>query len=915
MGLLRWLLAAGVLLSSGVLWGAAGTPLPAGVTQVHQLEGVTEYRLANGLQVLLAPDAGKSTTTVNVTYRVGSRMESYGETGMAHLLEHLMFKGTPQHRNITDELTRHGMRANGSTWFDRTNYYESFAASPANLDWALRMEADRMVHSFIARRDLDSEMTVVRNEMESGENEPSAILMDKVMAAAFQWHSYGKSTIGARSDVENVSIPHLQAFYRKYYQPDNATLVVTGSFDPALTLARIQATFGKIPKPTRVLEPTYTLDPAQDGEREVTLRRVGDIQYLEAVYHAVAAASPDSAAFEVLAQVLGDTPSGRLHRALVEPGLATSVGSDYFNLAEPGVIFFQADVRKDQSLDTVQTTFLKTIEDLPDHPVTAEEVNRAKANLQNGIDITFNDPEKFGIALSTAIANGDWRLFFLTRDRIAGVTPEAVQRVASAYLIASNRTLGRFLPTASPQRAPAPERVTAASQLEGYQGNPNLVAGEAFDASPDNIQKRTRWETLPEGDLHVALLNKKTRGGTVHAQINLHFGTAETLQGLSSVADLTGALLDRGAAGLSRQEIQDRFTALKAQVAISGSATGASVIIQTVHDNLPATLQLVAQILRDPRFPESEFKQAKASDLADIEESRSDPHALASIAMGRYFNRHPRGDIRYVSTLDESLQDVQAVTLDQVKAFYRDFYGADHGEVAIVGDFDPDAARAALVQGLSGWKSARPYVLVVDDYQAFPGSRIRIDTPDKANAVFLVREPLALMDSDADAPALTLGNYILGEGFLNSRLATRIRQQEGLSYGVGSYLRLNDKVRNSLFGAYAIYAPQNLARLETAFSEVVHQTLAGGVTPAEVQAAQSALMQSRRLSRAQDGTLASQLVKLMFDHRTPDFLAEFDRHLTALDAAGVNQALQHYLDPGHFVEVVAGDFAPKAGKP
>ncbi|MDE2354949.1 MAG: insulinase family protein, partial [Betaproteobacteria bacterium] len=446
-------------------------------------------------------------------------------------------------------------------------------------------------------------------------------------------------------------------------------------------------------------------------------------------------------------------------------------------------------------------------------------VDRAKANLQNGIEITFNDPERFGIALSTAIANGDWRLFFLTRDRIAKVQPADVQRVAEAYLVPSNRTLGLFMPTASPVRAPAPRREDAEAQLKGYQGNPHFAAGEAFDPAPANIQLRTQWLALP-GGLQVALLPKKTRGGTVHAQIHLHFGTAQSLEGKSSTGDLAGSLLDRGAAGMSRQEIQDRFTALKAQVAFDGSAAGATVSIQTVRENLPATLELVARILRQPQFPESEFKQAREAELADIEESRSDPQARASNAMGRYFNRHPRGDVRYVSTFDESVEDVKAVTLEQLKAFHKDFYGADHAEVAIVGDFEAKAALEALRKGLDGWKSASPYELVIDDYKVFPGKRIQIDTPDKANAVFLMREPLALMDSDPDAPALTLGNYILGEGFLNSRLATRIRQKEGLSYGVGSYLRLNDKVRNSQFGAYAIYAPQNLARLETSFGEV-----------------------------------------------------------------------------------------------
>lgn len=905
-------LRAGLMLLCLFSVGAALTPvqaggLPAGVVQGYQMEGVTEYRLANGLQVLLAPDDSKPTTTVNVTYRVGSRMESYGETGMAHLLEHLMFKGTPQHKNIAAELTRHGMRPNGTTWFDRTNYFESFADSPENLEWALRMEADRMVHSFIARSDLDSEMTVVRNEMESGENDPGEVLMDKVMAAAFQWHNYGKSTIGARSDVENVNIAHLQAFYHKYYQPDNATLVVAGHFDALKTLALINQTFGKIPKPARKLEPTWTLDPVQDGERQVILRRVGDVQNLEVLYHAVAAASPDSAAFEVLAQVMGDTPAGRLHKALVAQGLATSVSADYFNLEEPGVILFQAEVPKNQDLDSTRKALLRTLENVQAQPFTEEEVNRARANLLNGIETTFNDPERFGIALSTAIANGDWRLFFLNRDRLAAVKASAVQRVAQSWLVASNRTLGEFIPTPNPVRAPAPEKVDAASQLKGYQNTAELSQGERFDVSPANIQKQTHWYLYPNG-LHMALLSKQTRGHVVHAQINLHFGDAQTLLGKEQIGAFTGALLNKGSGDLDRQSIGDLFTALKAQVAFGGSATGATVAIQTVRENLPATLTAVAQILRHPNFPESEFKESRAAALTDIDESRSNPQALAANAVHRAFNQQPRGDIRYTSTFDETVEDMNAVTLDQIRAFYQTFYGADHGEVAIVGDFDEKSGMQAVQEGFQGWHSAVPYATVLDTYRAFPGSHQSIQTTDKANAVFFMRQPLPLKDDDAEAPALTLGNFILGEGFLNSRLATRIRQQEGLSYGVGTFLRLNDQVANSAFGAYAIYAPQNRDKLQKAFNEVIDQVLKNGLTREEINAAKIALLQSRQLSRAQDGSLAAQLNKLMFDHRDFKFVQAQEDRLQALDLDHVNQALRQYVDPTHFVEMFAGDF-------
>src|ERR1044071_5768941 len=236
--------------------------------RVTSVEGITEYRLSNGLRVLLFPDQSKPTITVNITYLVGSAQEGYGETGMAHLLEHLQFKGTPGHTNIPQELTEHGARTNATTWVDRTNYFETFTATESNLQWALGLEADRMTNSFIAKKDLDSEMTVVRNEFERGENDPSSVLEERVMSTAYLWHNYGRSTIGARSDIENVPIDRLQAFYRKYYQPDNSVLVVAGKFDQTKTLTWINELFGAIPKPARVLETTYTAEPPQDGERE-----------------------------------------------------------------------------------------------------------------------------------------------------------------------------------------------------------------------------------------------------------------------------------------------------------------------------------------------------------------------------------------------------------------------------------------------------------------------------------------------------------------------------------------------------------------------------------------------------------------------------------------------------------------------
>ena len=527
---------------SAVSAPTAAVPAGPRVTQpstalqpLHQVEGISEYRLANGLQVLLVPDDAKPTTTVNMTYRVGSRHENYGETGMAHLLEHLIFKGTPTHRNLLGEFGKRGLRANGTTWYDRTNYFASFSANDENLRWYLRWQADAMVNSLIAKADLDTEMTVVRNEMESGENNPGRALLQQTLATMYQWHNYGKSTIGARSDLENVDIARLQAFYRQHYQPDNATLIIAGRFDTARTLAWVREAFGGIPKPTRKPLVAPTLDPAQDGERSVTLRRVGGTPQVFVGVHVPPGAHPDFAAAELVAAIFGNAPAGRLHKRLTERQLAAGTFGFAFGLADPGPLFLGAALAPGQDVDAARNELLAAMDAVVAEPLTQAELDRARTQWLNDWDNGFNDPEVVGVALSDAIARGDWRLYFLQRDQVKALKLADVQRVAETHFRRANRTVGTYLPEAQPQRAPAPARLDVAAMVQGYKGQSALAQAEAFEATPANLEKRTQRGTLSSG-LKFALLPKGARGGVVHAQLTLRCGSLQSLKGQETVA-------------------------------------------------------------------------------------------------------------------------------------------------------------------------------------------------------------------------------------------------------------------------------------------------------------------------------------------------------------------------------------------
>ncbi|HYA65440.1 MAG TPA: pitrilysin family protein, partial [Burkholderiaceae bacterium] len=534
-------LAIALLLLLPPMTGAAEAPLPGAVTPVRSVEGVQEFRLRNGLQVLLYPDRTKPTVTVNVTYKVGSRMENYGETGMAHLLEHLMFKGSTHFPHPEKEFAARGFHNNGSTFYDRTNYFSTFKASDENLRWALAREADAMTHSFIARKDLDSEMTVVRNEYELGENRPMSVLFKRVLSAMFEWHNYGKEPIGNRSDIENVAIENLQAFYRKYYQPDNAVLIVAGSFDVARTLRWIAEDFGPIPRPRRQLPALWTVEPAQDGEHSVVVRRKGDAQIVMVGYHIPSARSTDSAALEVASEILGDTPNGRLFHELVESGIATEVFVEQMALYDPGAIIFGARVKPGDSLERARDRLIEVIESsFAKNPPSNEEIDRVQREEETNAERALADPQEFGIAVSESIAQGDWRLFFVDRDNIAKANAEQVGAAATRYFRRDNRSVGLFVPEDHPMRAQIPPPLSPAQMLANFTPRPEVAAGEEFEPTQQNIDARTRRVTF--GNLKVALLPKKTRGETVNVAMVFRFGDVPSLQGKSIVRELTAAM-------------------------------------------------------------------------------------------------------------------------------------------------------------------------------------------------------------------------------------------------------------------------------------------------------------------------------------------------------------------------------------
>lgn len=899
-----------LLAASLVLSGAGTAALAEAPRKVAEVEGVAQYRLSNGMPVLLLPDASQSKFTVNLTILTGSRQEGYGEAGMAHLLEHMLFKGTPSHPDVPQALNERGAEFNGTTWLDRTNYFETLEATGDNLEFAIRLEADRMMNSFIKGEDLASEFSVVRSEFERGENNPQYVLMQRMQSAAYEWHNYGRTTIGNRSDIERVPITSLRAFYRKHYQVDNAVLVVTGKFETPEALELAEKHFGSIAPPKRTKDKTYTIEPAQDGERQVVLRRVGDVALVAVCYHIPASSHEDFAAAEVLSNILGTEPSGRLYKGLVETQLASNVVTMNFTTHDPGLLFAAAELPPGADIDQAQQKLIAIVEGIAVEGVTAEEVDRSRQELSKQFELESASSSKMALSLSEWAARGDWRLRFLHRDRVQSVTAEQVDKVAAKYLVRNNRTSGKFIPTDEPQRATVPDAPDLASLLAGYSGQEQVAAGEVFDSSLENIERRTTRAQLPEG-IKVAVLPKKTRGELVTLRLSLRYGNEDALKGLNAAAEALPVLMARGTKQLTYEQLQDELTRCRAELNTSGFAGLATFELQTKREHLESALELLRQIVREPRMAQDEFEVVQRRNVTDIQSGMSEPYVRAARRLQRLLQTLPADHVRYVPSLDEELQRWKSVTLADVKRLHEEFLGAQAGELVVVGDFGPDEIKPIVRRMLDDWQADVEFRRIADPApEGVAGRTESIITPDKANAVYAAALQLPMTDEHEDYPALVIGNYVIGGGPLTSRLADRVRQQEGLSYGVGSMFTAHPIDKRGQFGIRAIANPKNRDKLVGVIAEELDRVLKDGITPEELQRAKDGYLKTRQVHRSSnDQALVGMLANSSFTGRTMQFEIDFENRVRALTVEEVNAALRKHIQPSRLVIVTAGDFS------
>ncbi len=888
--------------------------VPEGVEHVQTLDGIEEYRLnSNGLGILLMPIEGLPVATVMVTYKVGSRNEVAGTTGATHILEHMMFKGTEkfnsaERSDYSSQMERIGARANATTWFDRTNYYATMPSEYVSM--TIELEADRMRGLLIREEDLASEMTVVINEYERGENSPVRTLIKELFATAYMAHPYSHPTIGWRSDIESTSVEKLREFYDTYYWPENAVITVIGGFDKIKTLAAIAEQYGKVPSAPQAIPVVETTEPEQLGARRVTIKRAGQVGVVMLGYKVAEGRHEDWAALTLLQQILGADKTGRLYRALEDKGKANATFTFAPQLHDPGLFIFGAFLTPEATHEEAEAIILKEIETLISGGVDLDELARAKSVIQAG---TFYGRDgTYGIAdqINENIAMGDWSAYINLPEAIQAVSADALKEVASKYFVERKCTTGWFVPevlntlSASLDTMPAPNYYrdpTIFGELHNTENSDELVSTKTTTSAKSVVDFSSQMQHAQIGNIELIAIdlpidNVVSFIGSIAAGDSLSPTDAPML------ATLTAAMLDQGTANQDRFQIAEKLDQLGANLSFSSGDQSLNFSGKFLRADAGSFLQILADQLRNPAFEAEVLETLKSRQKASLLQAIDNPDYRAGALLSRIL--YPEDHINYSAPINELKTDIEATTVEDLATFHSAHYGTSSMQLIFTGDIDFEQLKAAVGNAFDGWEGGSDY----PELDTFPNENAEffegIYIEDKTSVAVRFGLNTGLQRTDDDYLPFMVGNYILGGSF-HSRLMTEVRKNRGLTYDIRTRHQ-GDILTHGNWILSASFSPGVLNEGLQAAREVVLQWFEDGVREEEVAAAIETLTGSYIVGLSNTASVAGQVHSFIQRGFDPTYIDEYPLLLRQLTAEDVNRAIRQYFDPSLITEVVAG---------
>jgi len=907
-----------------IISSQAGPPQSQAIVSQTYDKGqkTTETRLANGLTIVSKEVHAAPVVYFSVYYKVGSRNEVSGQTGLSHILEHMMFKGTDDlpPGAINHLFQTNGGQINASTGPDFTEYHELVAAD--RLELAARIEADRMENSRFDPAELAHEMTVVRSELEGDGNSPGYDLYTNTfLPAAFTAHPYHWPVIGWRTDVEAVADRRdiIYGYYRRHYLPNNAVVVMVGDFDTKRAVAVCQKYFGVYPAGT-LEKRTITPEPPQRGERRVVLKRPGTTPQLLIGYHVPATGDPDHLAFDVVSQILSGGRSARLYQGLVEKGLAQSAGAGNSDQRDPYLFELDATPSANVAAPVVEKALEDEVARLQATPVSADDLARAVRQISANFVYQNDSVSAQAGQIGTYAAINQPRYLDTYLDKIKAVTPADVQRIAKRYLTADNRTVAAFDPQplppgAAPPPPPVMDNFGAAKPVTDPRQKAVLAAldktfnGATTVAKPGQTAKPTRV-VLPNG--LVVIVQENHANKTVALDGLVRAGSLYDPDGKYGLAGMTAAMLGRGAGGKTALQLALTLESVGANVGVGASTEAADIAGTSLSQDFPLLLTTLADELRRPSFPTDQLERLRAQTLSSIEEQRQDTGGTggagsqAEIAFAQAL--YPKGHPYWLPSLDQSAVSAKAVTRDDLVHFYRTYYRPDTTLLVVVGDVNTQDVVHQVQAAFGDWaKPAAPApALTIPDVPApvkTPAPRI-IVLPDAPQTSLLFGYNGGLTRTSPDFYAAQIMNYVVGGDTFGARLGKTIRDQNGLAYSVYSFI--DARHGSGPFQVFVGANPKNATRALSLLRQTLSQVRQYGITPDEVRQAKLYLTGEYPLRLETNAGVAGQLVVAEDYGLGLDYIQRRAALYNAVTPAQVNAATQKYLRPDQGVLIIAG---------
>lgn len=890
------------------------------------VNGIYPYKLkSNGLTVLIQEQHLAPVVSVMMVYGIGSRNEAVGYTGSTHFLEHLMFKGTAKHdpmkgTGIDDSLKPVGGINNATTSQDRTNYFE--IAPAQNLNLLLDLESDRMRGLLLREDDRASEMTVVRNELERGEDDPDELLMSNLFAMSFREHPYHHPVIGWRTDVEGVATARLRQFYQDFYWPENATLLVIGDINKAETLKQIAAKFGPIKRATKKLPAVYTQEPPQEGERRFLVQRGQDVPRMIMGFHTIAAKNQDTYPLEVLQSVLGDKgkTSSRLYRALVDNGLATDVYAYNNVMRDPGLFILGATPSKKIELEKVEAALKDAIAEIAKTPPTGQELERAKLEIIKRYKLDATDSLGLADQIGDAIGVADWKWWANYPVGISKVTPEQVQAVAQKYLTASNMTVGYYKPKEELKTA----QESADAAVSGSEKKETDV--ETPDSEPKTAESNKGSITLVSRARGTGKLGEKTEtlkfsngltvivlpmpnSGTVTFAGKMKAGRYFEKTGQSKVPALTADLLTKGSRHYPKFKISEILESMGATLEFGADSFYTGFNSTVVKSDAKEIVSLVADIIQRPLFDRSELEKAKAILASDIEERTADTGAVAWNNM-----RHSlyKPDCVYFSdTFANQLTALKKVKRSDLTAFHSKQFTPQNSVFSIVGDLTTEEVIALVTNEFATWQKGKPETISINDDctdKKFEGKRIVANLADKTNTDVVIGYPVPLSIKSKDYFGAAIGMAALGYDSFACRLAP-LRDKFGLTYSISTTLA-EISYPNSLWAITYSVNPKNLEKAQGHIKRIVQEYLRDGIAKDELTREKGHLKGVYIVESRSPRAIASQLAYAAINDLPLNFLDNYSQRIDKENQISVNAAIRRYFNLDRCVTSIAGSVSP-----